>query len=192
MSGIFSHLRVSSEYSISQGLLTIDQIVKSASKHSIPSVALTDKSNMFGLVKFFNKCEAAGIKPISGASIQLIFDNDENSHELLCLAKTNKGHKNLMKVISNAHNNSTYTSPVINFNELIELKNDIVAIQEEKIVIYLKALKEITYLMLQELLIVLQNILKMILYWKCKGRTDQMKSSILKIYFHWQLKKEFR
>ena len=132
MSSIFSHLRVSSEYSISQGLLTIDQIVKSASKHSIPSVALTDKSNMFGLVKFFNKCEAAGIKPISGASIQLIFDNDENSHELLCLAKTNKGHKNLMKVISNAHNNSTYTSPVINFNELIELKNDIVAISGGK------------------------------------------------------------
>ena len=132
MSGIFSHLRVSSEYSISQGLLTIDQIVKSASKHSIPSVALTDKSNMFGLVKFFNKCEAAGIKPISGASIQLIFDNDENSHELLCLAKTNEGHKNLMKVISNAHNNSTYTSPVINFNELIELKNDIVAISGGK------------------------------------------------------------
>ena len=26
MSGVFSHLRVSSEYSISQGLLTIDQI----------------------------------------------------------------------------------------------------------------------------------------------------------------------
>ena len=132
MSGVFSHLRVSSEYSISQGLLTIDQIVKSASKHSIPSVALTDKSNMFGLVKFFNKCEAAGIKPISGASIKLIFDNDENSHELLCLAKTNEGHKNLMKVISNAHNNSTYTSPVINFNELIELKNDIVAISGGK------------------------------------------------------------
>ena len=132
MSGIFSHLRVSSEYSISQGLLTIDQIVKSASKHSIPSVALTDKSNMFGLVKFFNKCEAAGIKPISGASIQLIFENDDNSHELLCLAKTNEGHKNLMKVISNAHNNSKYTSPVINFNELIELKNDIVAISGGK------------------------------------------------------------
>ena len=132
MSGVFSHLRVSSEYSISQGLLTIDQIVKSASKHSIPSVALTDKSNMFGLVKFFNKCEAAGIKPISGASIQLIFENDENSHELLCLAKTNEGHKNLMKVISNAHNNSKYTSPVINFNELIELKNDIVAISGGK------------------------------------------------------------
>ena len=78
MSQTFSHLRVSSEYSITQGLLTIDQIVENASRLEVPSVALTDKSNMFGLVKFFNKCESAGIKPISGASIQLIFDNDES------------------------------------------------------------------------------------------------------------------
>ena len=132
MSAVFSHLRISSEYSITQGLLTIDQIVESASKNSIPSVALTDKSNMFGLVKFFSKCEAAGIKPISGASIRLIFDNDESSYELLCLAKTNQGHKNLMKVISNAHNNHSYNSPVISFNELVELKNDILIISGGK------------------------------------------------------------
>ena len=103
MKNVFSHLRVSSEYSISQGLLTINQIVDSAVKHSIPSVALTDRSNMFGLVKFFNKCEASGIKPISGSSIRVIFDDDEQSHELLCLAKTNIGHKNLMRIISSAH-----------------------------------------------------------------------------------------
>ena len=77
MSGAFSHLRISSEYSITQGLLTIDQIVESASKNSIPSVALTDKSTMFGLVKLVNNCEQAGIKPISGASIRLIFENDD-------------------------------------------------------------------------------------------------------------------
>ena len=132
MSAVFSHLRISSEYSITQGLLSIDQIVESASKNSIPSVALTDKSNMFGLVKFFSKCEAAGIKPISGASIRLIFDNDESSYELLCLAKTNQGHKNLMKVISNAHNNHSFNSPVISFNELVELKNDILVISGGK------------------------------------------------------------
>ena len=50
MSQLFSHLRVSSEYSISQGLLTIDQIVKNAEKYSSPSVALTDQSNMFCLL----------------------------------------------------------------------------------------------------------------------------------------------
>ena len=77
MKNTFSHLRVSSEYSITQGLLTINQIVDNAVKHSVPSVALTDKSNMFGLVKFFNKCEAAGIKPISGSSIKVAFEEDD-------------------------------------------------------------------------------------------------------------------
>ena len=132
MSSLFSHLRVSSEYSITQGLLTIDQIVEKASEKSIPSVALTDKSNMFGLVKFFNKCEAAGIKPISGASISMVFETDESPFELLCLAKTNNGHKNLMKVISNAHNNCLYNSPIIDFKELVELKDDIIVISGGK------------------------------------------------------------
>ena len=128
----FSHLRVSSEYSISQGLLTINQIVDNASKKSIPSVALTDKSNMFGLVKFFDKCELAGIKPISGCSLNVIFDGDEDSHELLCLAKTNNGHKNLMKIISSAHNNYSYSSPIIQFKDLTELNDDIVVISGGK------------------------------------------------------------
>ncbi len=129
---LFSHLRVSSEFSITQGLLTIDQIVDNAVENSVPSVALTDKSNMFGLVKFFNKCESAGIKPISGSSIRLIFEDDDVSYELLCLAKTNNGHRNLMKIISNAHNNNSFNLPIIKFNDLIKLKDDIVVISGGK------------------------------------------------------------
>ncbi|MDA9024545.1 DNA polymerase III subunit alpha [Gammaproteobacteria bacterium] len=132
MNKTFSHLRVSSEFSITQGLLTINQIVDQAKKYSIPSVALTDNLNMFGLVKFFNKCESAGIKPISGASLRVIFDGDELPHELLCLAKTNKGHISLMKIISQAHNNYNYSSPIITFNELCEIKEDLIVISGGK------------------------------------------------------------
>ena len=129
---LFSHLRVSSEYSISQGLLTVNQIVENAVKKSIPSVAMTDRANMFGLVKFFDKCEASGIKPISGCSLNVVFKDDDESYELLCLAKSNKGHKNLMKIISSAHNNISFTSPIIKFEELVELKDDIVVISGGK------------------------------------------------------------
>ncbi|MDC0536182.1 DNA polymerase III subunit alpha [Gammaproteobacteria bacterium] len=132
MKNIFSHLRISSEFSISQGLLTINQIVDCAQKNNIPSVALTDKSNMFAMVKFFNKCEAAGIKPISGSAIRVIFDGDDSSHDLLCLAKNNDGHRNLMQVISSAHNNYNYQSPIINFDDLKTFKDDIVVISGGK------------------------------------------------------------
>ena len=132
MKNIFSHLRISSEFSISQGLLTINQIVDCAQKNNIPSVALTDKSNMFAMVKFFNKCEASGIKPISGSSIRVIFDGDDSSHDLLCLAKNNDGHRNLMQAISSAHNNYNYQSPIINFDDLKNFKDDIVVISGGK------------------------------------------------------------
>jgi DNA polymerase-3 subunit alpha len=87
---------------------------------------------MFAMVKFFNKCEAAGIKPISGSSIRVIFDGDDSSHDLLCLAKNNVGHKNLMQAISSAHNNYNYQSPIINFNDLKNFKDDILVISGGK------------------------------------------------------------
>jgi DNA polymerase-3 subunit alpha len=121
MKSIFSHLRISSEFSISQGLLTINQIVDCAQKNNIPSVALTDKSNMFAMVKFFNKCEASGIKPISGSSIRVIFDGDDSSHDLLCLAKNNDGHRNLMQAISGGKDSHIYE--LSKQNKLDEIEN---------------------------------------------------------------------
>jgi len=161
---LYSHLRVSSEYSISQGLLTVEQIVKNAVEKAVPSVALTDRANMFGLVKFFNKCESSGIKPISGCSINVIFDDEDQSYELLCLAKTNKGHKNLMKIISNAHNNKFYSTPIIKFNDLINLRMTLLSFQEVKEVTSLNILEEIIFLMQTILLINSPNTLKMILF----------------------------
>jgi len=128
----FSHLRVASEYSISHGLITIDQIVDYAEKQNMPSVALTDHLNMFGLVKFFMKAEKKGIKPISGSSIQVLFEGDDFAYELLCLAKNNNGHKNLMKAISRSHNNINYPTPIISFEELCSFKDDIKVISGGK------------------------------------------------------------
>ena len=59
----FAHLRVSSEYSIFKGLLSVEKLVEKAKSFGMPALALTDHSNMFGLVKFFKKCEKEGIKP---------------------------------------------------------------------------------------------------------------------------------
>ena len=55
MNGSFAHLRVSSEYSIFKGLLSIEKLVEKAKSFGMPAIALTDHSNMFGLVKFFRK-----------------------------------------------------------------------------------------------------------------------------------------
>ncbi len=95
----FIHLRVSSEFSISRGLLRINEIIENAKKLNMPAVALTDLNNMFGMVKFFNKAEASGIKPIAGITLNLKSHAGEFG-EILCLAKNNEGLKSLMGIIS--------------------------------------------------------------------------------------------
>ena len=49
----FIHLRVSSEFSISRGLLRINEIIETAQKLNMPAVS--DLNNMFGMVKFLKK-----------------------------------------------------------------------------------------------------------------------------------------
>ena len=95
----FIHLRVSSEFSISRGLLRINEIIENAQKLNMPAVALTDLNNMFGMVKFFKKAEAAGIKPLAGTILNLKSRAGEFG-EILCIAKNNEGLKSLMGIIS--------------------------------------------------------------------------------------------
>ena len=94
MNGSFAHLRVSSEYSIFKGLLSIEKLVEKAKSFDMPAIALTDHSNMFGLVKFFKKCEKEGIKPISGSTLNIARSQEDRSYEFLCLAKNLDGQKN--------------------------------------------------------------------------------------------------
>ena len=86
MKASFAHLRVSSEYSIFKGLLSIEKLVEKAKVFGMPALALTDHSNMFGLVKFFKNCEKEGIKPISGSTLNIIRSEEDKPFEILCLA----------------------------------------------------------------------------------------------------------
>jgi len=122
MKGSFTHLRVSSEYSIFKGLLSIEKLVEKAKSFGMPAIALTDHSNMFGLVKFFKKCEKEGIKPISGSTLNITRSSEDRPYEFLCLAKNIDGHKNLMHGLSKASRNH---SKAILYDDFLNICNDI-------------------------------------------------------------------
>ena len=56
----------------------------------MPAVALSDLNNMFGMVKFFKKAEAVGIKPIAGTILNLK-SNAEERGEIFALQKITTG-----------------------------------------------------------------------------------------------------
>ena len=83
----------------------------------MPAIALTDLNNMFGMVKFFKKAEAAGIKPIAGTILSVISE-DGYEGEILCLAKNNLGLKALMGLISLAQLQQKNGKITLTFDEL--------------------------------------------------------------------------
>jgi DNA polymerase III subunit alpha len=65
----FVHLRMHSEYSIADGMVRIDAAVDAAARDGQPALALTDLSNLFGLVRFYQAARARGVKPIAGCDV---------------------------------------------------------------------------------------------------------------------------
>jgi len=127
MQSSFVHLRVSSEYSISRGLLRVNEIIERAVKLKMPAVALTDLNNMFGMVKFFQKAERAGIKPIAG-TILILHSDDGLAGEILCLAKNNDGLKSLMGLISLAQLQQKNGKIALSFDELTQCAGNVIII----------------------------------------------------------------
>lgn len=101
MSASFIHLRTHSEYSLIDGIVRIDDYVQQAIELQMPAIALTDHMNLFGMVKFYRKALAAGIKPIIGADIVLQFEGETSACTLLC--KDQEGYQNLTVLLSRAY-----------------------------------------------------------------------------------------
>ena len=67
----FVHLRVHSEFSVVDGILRISDLIGRSVAQGQPAVALTDLSNVFGLIKFYKAARGAGVKPIAGCDVWL-------------------------------------------------------------------------------------------------------------------------
>ena len=72
----FIHLRLHSEYSIVDGIVRIEDVVAKAVADGMPALALTDLSNLFGLVKFYQGARTRGIKPIIGCDLWISNEAD--------------------------------------------------------------------------------------------------------------------
>jgi len=104
MNSTFVHLRVHSEYSISDGMVRIKPLAAAAVEMQMPAIALTDINNAFGLIKFYNAANKAGVKPIVAADVS-VPSNDPGleSTPLAILACNEAGYRNLSELLSRAY-----------------------------------------------------------------------------------------
>ncbi len=101
MSSRFVHLHLHSEFSLVDSTIRIPQLVARCAALNQPALAVTDRNNLFGLVGFYRKCEAAGIKPIAGADVMVAVDN-EPAYPVTLLCRNRNGYLNLSRLLTRA------------------------------------------------------------------------------------------
>jgi len=100
----FIHLRVHTEYSLVDGLVRVKPLMSALAADNIPSVALTDQSNLFAMVKFTRAALAAGIKPVIGVdALVRRGDEQEAPFPMVLLAQNKQGYLNLSALISKSY-----------------------------------------------------------------------------------------
>jgi len=102
----FIHLNLHTEHSIIDGTIKIKELIKRCVEEQVPSVAVTDFCNFFGLVKFYKEAIKNGVKPIVGADLLCVTSNDSTiEYKVTILCKNNVGYKNAKVLISRAYLN---------------------------------------------------------------------------------------
>tara|TARA_Y100001933_G_scaffold82733_1_gene84206 strand:- start:487 stop:3972 length:3486 start_codon:yes stop_codon:yes gene_type:complete len=98
----FVHLRVHSEYSLADSIVKVKPLVARARALDMPALALTDRANLFALVKYYRACLDAGIKPLVGVDLPVLTDSGERCR-LGVMAMDDTGYRNLLTLVSGAY-----------------------------------------------------------------------------------------
>ena len=100
----YVHLRLHSEYSVTDGIVRIGDAIKRAAGDGMPAMALTDLGNLFGLVKFYTGARGKGVKPIAGADVWVSNPEvPEEASRLLLLVRNNAGYQQLCALLTKAY-----------------------------------------------------------------------------------------
>ncbi|MFC1738325.1 DNA polymerase III subunit alpha [Planctomycetota bacterium] len=132
----FIHLHLHSQFSLLDGAITFEKLLKRCKKMQSDAVAVTDHGNMFGAVEFYTKARSAHIKPIIGIEAYIApksrFEKSKSSisdaaYHLILLAENNTGYKNLLKLTSIGYTEGFYYRPRIDKQILSELSDGLIA-----------------------------------------------------------------
>src|SRR5688500_1413530 len=105
----FVHLRLHSEYSIVDSLIRIKPLTARGAELGMPAVAITDHVNFYALIKFYTTANSKGVKPICGCDLLIAEDdNPDQLSVLVLLVKDLTGYRNLISLISRAHQQGQY------------------------------------------------------------------------------------
>ncbi|MCQ2470954.1 MAG: DNA polymerase III subunit alpha [Clostridia bacterium] len=134
--GGFTHLHVHTEYSLLDGACRLDKAIDKALELGQDSLAITDHGVMYGVVDFYKKAKAKGLKPIIGCEVYVatrsrhdkVYALDSERHHLVLLCKNNTGYQNLAAMVSEAWTSGFYTKPRVDKELLQQYSEGLIAL----------------------------------------------------------------
>ena len=85
----FVHLRLHSEYSITDGIVQVDQAIAAAAADGMPALGISDLANLFGMVKFYTIARGKGVKPIVGVDVWIQNEVERDKpHRVLLICRS--------------------------------------------------------------------------------------------------------
>jgi DNA polymerase-3 subunit alpha len=105
------------------------ELPKRVRERGMNAVALTDLGNMFGAIKHWKECKAAGVKPLLGCELNVARTAGAHADHLIVLAATDEGYKNLIKLVSMGYSSTTpQTVPTVMLADVAERARGLVAL----------------------------------------------------------------
>ncbi len=134
----FVHLHVHTQYSLLDGAIRIDDLLKKCREFNMGAVAITDHGAMHGALEFYVKAKKANIKPIIGCEFYIApqdrkklsgaKSSSEAAFHIVLLAMNLTGYKNLMKLASIAQLEGFYYKPRIDKETLVAHNEGLIAL----------------------------------------------------------------
>jgi DNA polymerase-3 subunit alpha len=132
----FVHLHTHTEYSLLDGASRIARLHARAAELGMPALAVTDHGAMFGALNFYEAGRASGVKPIIGVEAYVApgsrferapGESEEKYRHLTILAKDQRGYRNLLRLVTDAHLEGFYHRPRVDKDLLAEFSEGLVA-----------------------------------------------------------------
>ena len=99
----FVHLRMHSEFSVTDSTVRLDSAIKAVKDQGVGALGLTDLNNIFGGLIFYTHARKAGVKPILGCDLVIENEADRDKPFRLAIFCQNKtGYLTLCELLSRA------------------------------------------------------------------------------------------
>lgn len=128
MAAEFVHLHVHTQFSFLTSSVSLGALPRRAKELGMGAVAISDGHNMFGAIQHYKKCKAEGIQPILGAELHIVREDTGNIDHLLLLAETERGYKNLVRLVSLGHDEPAGSEPSISLATVAQHTEGLIAL----------------------------------------------------------------